>query len=135
MKINERIEKDTEYLTTLKLSELRLLKDGDLDWFVLVPKVKGLIEWCDLKLDQQYELTREIDFLSKKLKALGYDKVNIGSLGNIVPQLHIHVIGRRKSDRAWPGAIWGTSSIKDFNKNKVKLWKEEISKALLENQQ
>ncbi len=126
MKINERIEKDSEFLKTLNLSELRLLKDGELDWFVLIPLRENMIEWCDLPMEDQVELTREIDFLSKSLKELGYDKVNIGSLGNIVSQLHIHVIGRRKSDRAWPAPIWGTQSLEEFSQARVEFWKEKI---------
>ena len=129
MKVNERIEADSVYICTLKLSELRLLRDGDLDWFILIPLKDNKVEWCDLDMDDQFELTREIDLLSKSLKKLGYDKINIGSLGNIVPQLHIHVIGRKKSDRAWPGAIWGTSALKEFDPSRVDFWKEEFNTA------
>lgn len=130
MKINERIAQDSELLMKLKLSELRLLKDGDVDWFVLIPLVEGMIEWSDLSEDQQIELTKEISLLTKSLKDMGYDKVNIGSLGNIVPQLHIHVIGRRKSDRAWPGPIWGTKNISEFDQSKVLFWTDKINKVL-----
>ncbi|WP_372651575.1 HIT family protein [Halobacteriovorax sp.] len=130
MKINERISKDSEFLMTLKLSELRLLKDGDVDWFVLIPLIENMIEWSDLSEEQQVELTKEISLLTKLLKEMGYDKVNIGSLGNIVPQLHIHVIGRKKTDRAWPGPIWGTECSNEFEHTKVDFWTSRISKAL-----
>ncbi len=130
MKINERIVKDSEFLLKLNLSELRLLKDGDVDWFVLIPLKENMIEWCDLSSEDQIELTKEISTLTKLLKDMGYDKVNIGSLGNIVPQLHIHVIGRRKSDRAWPGPIWGTTNMNEFNSEKVAFWKEKLNTAL-----
>ncbi|CBW25842.1 conserved hypothetical protein [Halobacteriovorax marinus SJ] len=130
MEINERILNDSEFICKLNLSELRLFKDGELDWFILVPLKEGLIEWCDLELEDQYTLTEEIDLLSKELKKLGYDKINIGSLGNMVAQLHIHVIGRRKSDRAWPGAIWGSQSEAEFDSSNISLWQTRISKAL-----
>jgi diadenosine tetraphosphate (Ap4A) HIT family hydrolase len=126
VELDKRLVSDSEYLATFKLSELRLLKDGDLDWFLLIPLKENIIDWCDLKIDDQKTLCEEIDFVSRLLKSEGVDKINVGSLGNMVPQLHIHIIGRMKSDRAWPNAIWGTKSINDFDSSRVDYWKSKV---------
>jgi diadenosine tetraphosphate (Ap4A) HIT family hydrolase len=123
---NERLISDSEYIADLKLSQLRLIRDGELDWFMLIPKREKIVEWCELEMSDQKVLCEEIDLVSKLLKSEGVDKVNIGSLGNMVPQLHIHIIGRKKSDRAWPNAIWGTSTELEFNSNRVNYWKSKL---------
>jgi len=123
MEIDERLLKDSEKIVTMDLCELRLIKDGEVDWFLLIPLRENMIDWSDLTLEDQMTLSYEITFVSRKLKELNIDKVNVGSLGNIVSQLHIHVIGRKKSDRAWPNAIWGTNSPKVFEKSRVDFWK------------
>lgn len=78
-------------------------------WIVLVPKMDGVREWIDLDRAQQHQLSDEIAVVSHILQALTTpDKLNIGALGNMVPQLHIHVIARYKGDPAWPNPVWGT---------------------------
>lgn len=126
MDIDERLLKDSEKIASMDLCELRLVKDGEVDWFLLIPLREGMIDWSDLTLEDQMTLSYEITLVSRKLKELDIDKVNVGSLGNLVPQLHIHVIGRRKSDRAWPNAIWGTSSSKEFDSSRVEFWKSRF---------
>lgn len=123
MKINERILQDSEFIKDLELSQLRLLKDGDLDWFLLIPRKEGMVDWSDLSIEDQKTLCEEITLVSEKLKEVNPDKINVASLGNMVPQLHIHVIARYKTDRAWPGAIWGSESLKEFSPEKVNYWK------------
>jgi diadenosine tetraphosphate (Ap4A) HIT family hydrolase len=123
MKIDKRILKDSVFLKRLDLCELRLLKDGDCSWFILIPLKDNIIEWLDLCLDDQITLTKEIDFVCKKLKKFDKpDKINIGALGNMVPQLHIHIIARYKNDRAWPGAIWNTKSKKSYQDYMSEIW-------------
>jgi diadenosine tetraphosphate (Ap4A) HIT family hydrolase len=122
MQINERILADSEFITKLKLSEVRLIKDGDLDWFVLIPLKEGKKDWSDLDIEDQFELCREISLVSEKLGDVNPDKINVASLGNMVPQLHIHVLARYKNDRAWPGAIWGTQASKEFDKSRAEFW-------------
>jgi diadenosine tetraphosphate (Ap4A) HIT family hydrolase len=127
VKINERIEADSEYLCDLPLSQARLIKDGELDWFLLIPRVEDAIEWIDLNEEAQIILTKEISLISNLIKEnCRPDKINIASLGNIVPQLHIHVLARYKNDRAWPAPIWGTQSENGFDSNKVDYWKKII---------
>lgn len=129
MEINERIVADSIFIKKLNLSELRLIKDGELDWFVLIPLRENMKDWSDLEMEDQFELTREITLLSNKLKKLNPDKINVASLGNVVPQLHIHVLARYQNDRAWPGPIWGTQASKSFDDSRAQLWIEEFNES------
>ncbi|OUR99735.1 hypothetical protein A9Q84_01545 [Halobacteriovorax marinus] len=126
MEIDERLLNDSEAIVSMDLCELRLIKDGEVDWFLLIPLRENMIDWSDLTLEDQMTLSYEITLVSRKLKEMEVDKINVGSLGNIVPQLHIHVIGRKKTDRAWPNAIWGTSSPKAFESSRVDFWKDQF---------
>lgn len=121
------LERDSLYLTDLNLCQLRLIKDGELDWFLLVPKRNNLNELIDLDREEQIHLMEEIDYISRLLKShTTFDKLNIGSLGNVVSQLHIHIIARKSTDRAWPSAIWGTVSKINFHDGKLDFWKTKI---------
>lgn len=126
--IDERLKKNTTLVGESELSELRLMHDGELDWLVIVPK-RDVIEVIDLGPNEQAQLGQEILTVSRILKSeSSFDKLNIGALGNMVSQLHVHVIARNKNDRAWPGAIWGTDSASEFDVAKVNFWKEKFSK-------
>ncbi|MBL7663762.1 MAG: HIT domain-containing protein [Bacteriovoracaceae bacterium] len=125
MKIDERLQNDSEFICEFKLCQLRLMKDGELDWFLLIPRQANMKDWHDLELEHQYQLTREIDLVCKLLKAKApCEKLNVANLGNIVNQFHVHVVARQKADRAWPGPIWGTKAAKVFDLKKVEFWKK-----------
>ena len=126
MSLDPRIEETSILLCELALSQLRLQKDGELDWLILIPKGENLTEWTDLTPDQQYQLTAEIDFACRLLKTHGLVyKLNIGALGNIVSQLHIHIVARQFGDRAWPGPIWGTKTDRLITYEREKYWQEK----------
>lgn len=127
--IDSKLLNDSEFIADLELSQLRLLKDGELDWFLLIPRKETnhensyFIEWTDLQVEDQVQLTKEIDFVSRLLKDhVGPDKINIASIGNIVSQLHVHIIARYKTDRAWPKTIWGTESKQKLDVKRVSYW-------------
>lgn len=123
--MDQRLINDSEFIIRLNLSELRLMKDGELDWFMLIPLREDKKDWIDLTLEDQYELTREIDYVSHKIKShCNPDKINVANLGNVVSQLHIHIIARYQHDRAWPSPIWGTKSEKNFDLQRVNFWKQ-----------
>jgi len=93
------------------LSRLFLYNDSRFPWGLLVPRRAGVVEIADLSAEDQAQLMREIVKLSGLVRALpGVEKLNVGALGNMVPQLHVHVIGRFKGDPAWPGPVWGHSN-------------------------
>jgi len=126
--LNTRILKDSDFITNLKLSELRLLKDGELDWFILIPRIPNVIEWTDLSLENQTELIREINLISTLLEDFSsFKKLNIATIGNIVSQFHLHIIARQEDDRAWPNTIWGTNSSKDFDCSRSDFWKSKFT--------
>ena len=126
-KMHEELEKGSVLIKDFQLCQARLHRDGDLDWIVLVPRIEGMKDWNDLSLEDQYQLTREIDHVCTVMKReLGPDKLNVASLGNMVPQLHIHVIARYKNDRAWPGAIFGSAPKKEFHEARAIYWKEKL---------
>ena len=124
MQNNPRLNEDSRLITKLELSELRMITDGDVPWFLLVPQVEGVVELIDLDDNSQLQLLKEINMVSNKLKSIGnVDKINIATIGNIVSQLHIHIIGRYNNDRAWPGTIWGTQKTKDLTDEEFNKWR------------
>ena len=126
MQIDARLIEDSIEICNLTLSQLRLMRDGDVDWFLLIPLREEVKDWCDLSIEDQLVLTREIDYVSRLVKETKVDKINVASLGNLVSQLHIHIIGRLKADRAWPRPIWGTSATRPFDPTKVNFWKNKM---------
>jgi diadenosine tetraphosphate (Ap4A) HIT family hydrolase len=105
-----RIAKDSLWLQDLALSELRLQRDARFFWLVLVPKRATVREWFELPEREQATLHAEIMHWAQRLKAVsGADKINIGALGNVVPQLHVHIIARHFDDACWPGPVWGST--------------------------
>ena len=101
----------TVQLADWPLSRLFLYNDARYHWGLLVPRRAGVVEIADLSPDDQAQLMAEIVKLSGLIRGLpGVEKLNVGALGNMVPQLHVHVIGRRKGDPAWPGPVWGHSA-------------------------
>ena len=101
----------TEPLADWPLSRLFLYNDARYHWGLLVPRRARVVEIADLSPDDQVQLMAEIVKLSGLIRGLpGVEKLNVGALGNMVPQLHVHVIGRRKGDPAWPGPVWGHSA-------------------------
>ncbi len=100
----------THTLADWPLCRVFLYNDSRYQWGLLVPRRTGVIEMCDLGVEDQRLLIAEIARLSELIRPLpGVEKLNVGNLGNMVPQLHVHVIGRYKGDPAWPGPVWGHS--------------------------
>ena len=106
-----RLAADSVFIADGPLSQVRLMDDARFPWLLLVPRVPGASEWIDLDGGQQRLLLAEINQLSQLLRAeAGVEKINIGALGNIVRQLHVHVLGRHAGDAAWPGPVWGSGA-------------------------
>ena len=107
--LDPRLSADSVFIADGPLSQVRLIDDTRFPWLVLVPRVADVSEWIDLDGNQQRLLLAEINQLSQLLRnEPGVEKLNIGALGNIVRQLHIHLVGRHSSDPAWPGPVWGS---------------------------
>ena len=114
--LDPRLAADTVWLCDWPLSAVLLMNDRRYPWIVLVPRQAGLVEPFDLSPVDQVRLWREVGHAGAVLKtSTGSRKVNIGALGNIVSQLHVHVIARNEGDAAWPGPVWGKGSPERFD--------------------
>ena len=106
--LNARLEGDSLAIRDLPLCTVRLMKDANYPWLLLIPRKSDLVEIIDLEDADQLQLMREVATASRVLRQVTEcEKLNVGALGNQVSQLHVHVIGRFRSDAAWPGPIWG----------------------------
>ncbi|ATD67199.1 hypothetical protein CNR27_06885 [Luteimonas chenhongjianii] len=113
--LHPQLAEDTHPLALLGLCELRLMDDANYPWLVLVPRIADARELIDLDPDQRRALTDDIDTAARLLRdAFQPYKLNIAALGNMVEQLHIHVIGRERDDPAWPAPVWGRVAARPY---------------------
>ncbi|MET0294350.1 MAG: HIT domain-containing protein [Phenylobacterium sp.] len=99
----------------LPLCHVRLQDDARFPWLVLIPRVAGARELEDLSADDRTRLLDEILLAGRAVRAVGrIEKLNVGQLGNVTPQLHVHVVGRREDDAAWPGPVWGFAAAQPY---------------------
>jgi diadenosine tetraphosphate (Ap4A) HIT family hydrolase len=114
--LHPRLAADTVALGRLELSILLLMNDATYPWFILVPERAGASEIYELAETDRLILIEEVALLSRALKdELRPDKLNIAALGNVVPQLHLHVIARFRSDPAWPAPVWGKAETRPYS--------------------
>ena len=107
--LDPRLAADSAFVADGPLSQVRLMDDTRFPWLLLVPRVAGAAEWIDLDGNRQRLLLAEVNQVSQLLRVEpGVEKLNIGALGNIVRQLHVHLVGRHAGDAAWPGPVWGS---------------------------
>ncbi|ARP98776.1 HIT domain-containing protein [Pseudorhodoplanes sinuspersici] len=108
--LHPQLERDTILLGDMTLSRVLIIKDANYPWLLLVPRRPAIVEIIDLDEVEQAQLTVEIARVSRALKDVTKcDKLNVAALGNAVPQLHVHIIARRKTDKAWPKPVWGAA--------------------------
>lgn len=106
--LDARLQQDTLLLGDFPLCQLLLSNDSNYPWFILVPRQADITEVFQLSAEQQQQLWQETATLAGALhQSYAADKINIGALGNVVAQLHMHVIVRFKTDVAWPSPVWG----------------------------
>ncbi len=105
--LHPRLAADTELVCDWPLCRVLLMNDARYFWLILVPRRDGLTEITDLTPQERAILMEETARAGQIIKAAGAAKLNIAALGNQVPQLHMHVIGRAPGDPAWPNPVWG----------------------------
>ena len=106
--LDPRLAADCVTVLDLELSRLLMMRDGNYPWLILVPRRAGAVEILDLEPDDRARLWSEIERVAAALAAeTGADKLNVAALGNVVSQLHVHVIARFRNDPAWPAPVWG----------------------------
>ncbi len=118
--LHAQLAKDCTVIGNLMLSQLLLMNDANYPWFVLVPMRAGKREWYELDEADQTQLLHEANTLAKFLQEkTSAKKMNIGALGNMVPQLHVHVIARFEQDAAWPAPVWGKMPAVAYDEKKL----------------
>ncbi|MGH6957637.1 MAG: HIT domain-containing protein [Caulobacteraceae bacterium] len=111
----------SEPLVSLSLCEARLQNDARFAWIVLIPRREGAVELEDLAAAERAVLAEEIVAAGAAVRALAAAlgrparKLNVGQLGNVTPQLHVHVLGRRPDDACWPGPVWGRGAPEPYS--------------------
>ena len=129
--LDPRLAADTVLVADGPLSQLRLMDDTRFPWLVLVPRVEHAVEWLDLEGGAQRLLLAEINLAGKLLRTLGpVHKLNIGALGNIVRQLHVHVVARSEGDAGWPGPVWGHGMREPYAGSDLRQFAQKIKAAL-----
>ena len=118
-KINKNFIKSSHYISDLKLCSVRLIDNQKFPWIILIPKRKGITDITNLTSKDQILLIKEIVHASKLMKKIfKTKKLNVEKIGNIVPQLHIHIIARYKTDVSWPLSVWVVKG-KLYSKNNL----------------
>jgi len=116
LQLDDRLARDSHLVSRLDLCELRLAKDSRWPWLILVPMIANAVEIHDLSEENQLTLARETAKVARLLKQItGCTKINSGALGNVVRQLHVHVVARNEGDAAWPGPIWGHGEAEPYD--------------------
>ena len=117
--LDARLAEDCFELGRLDFCRVLLMNNADLSWFILVPET-GHAEVCDLSDSERERLWAEVDVLSGFVREhYPVDKLNVAAIGNIVRQLHVHVVGRREDDYCWPGVVWGAEVKRHYKDEEV----------------
>lgn len=128
--LDARLQQDCFAIGRLKFCHLLLLDNAAVPWFILVPET-AVTEVCDLDMSQQYVLIEEINAVANFLRAaFTIDKLNVAAIGNIVRQLHVHIVGRRAGDYCWPGVVWGTVPPERYTEQRVAEIRMEVERNL-----
>jgi diadenosine tetraphosphate (Ap4A) HIT family hydrolase len=118
--LSPQLEKDTVNIGDLPLSRVLVIHDSNYPWLLLVPRRADITEIIDLDEVEQAQLMTEIARVGRALKEITKcTKLNIAALGNVVPQLHVHIIARRDGDAAWPRPVWGVVAPQPHDKGEL----------------
>lgn len=129
--LDPRLHADTVHVLSLPLCEVRLMNDARYAWLILVPRHPDATEVLDLPAEPQAMMWHEVGYVSAALRAsVPCDKLNIGTLGNIVRQLHVHVIARSEGDAAWPGPVWGYGRAEPYAEDQRQTRLQQLRKAI-----
>ena len=129
--LDPRLENETILIKESDNFQIRLMNVKDFFWVILIPNKPNLIELSDIKTQERNELLNFASDLGDYIKSTqNLDKINIGMLGNVVSQLHLHVVVRRRDDLAWPGPVWGWKITKKLDKETLTYRLELVRKFL-----
>jgi diadenosine tetraphosphate (Ap4A) HIT family hydrolase len=129
--LHERLLADTVLVAEFTLSLVLLSKDANYPWIILVPRRHSIQEVYQLDIEDRQQLLHESCVVAETMTALFHpDKLNIATIGNMVPQLHMHHVARFSNDGAWPGPVWGAQPAASYNKDKLASLVLELQTAL-----
>jgi len=129
--LDPRLLQDTLPIGDFPLCRLLLSNDSNYPWLILVPRIDGISEVFQLDVDDQQRLWQESTALAQLLnEGFAADKMNIGALGNVVSQLHVHVIVRKRDDAAWPAPVWGKHPAKPYSDEQVAVIRARLREIL-----
>ena len=129
--LHPQLASDTVNLGDLPLCQVLVIQDANYPWLLLVPRRPDVVEVLDLDEVEQAQLMTETTRVARALREITKcDKLNIAALGNVVPQLHVHVIARRKTDAAWPRPVWGVVPPVDHDPEELKQFISAIRKKI-----
>jgi diadenosine tetraphosphate (Ap4A) HIT family hydrolase len=132
--LDSRLLQDTVPVGDFPLCRLLLMNDAHYPWFILVPRREDVSELFQLDVDDQQVLWQETTQLAEVLKdTFAADKMNVATLGNVVSQLHMHVVVRRREDAAWPAPVWGKQPAQPYSDEQVVAIKAKLRVVLAEN--
>lgn len=125
--LDSRLQQDTQVMGDFPLCRLLLMNDANYPWFILVPRREAVSELFQLDTADQQRLWLETTRLAETLKdAFVADKMNVATLGNVVSQLHMHVIVRRREDQAWPAPVWGRHPARAYEAAEIAAIRERL---------
>jgi diadenosine tetraphosphate (Ap4A) HIT family hydrolase len=129
--LHPRLAGDTVFVADWTLCRVLLMNDARYSWLILVPRRADATEIFDLNPKDREMLIAEIALASERLKHFSHAaKINVGALGNLVPQLHIHIVARNPGDAAWPGPVWGNGQSEPYASETLQNFVGEIVKTL-----
>lgn len=129
--LDERLQQDTCRLAELPLCRVLLMNDARYPWLILVPRVADVSEVFELDETQQQQLWNETRLLAKAMRQVFVaDKMNLATLGNVVSQLHMHLVVRKEEDASWPGPVWGNGVALPYSESSKGAVRKQMLQAL-----
>lgn len=129
-KLDERLFKDTVVLGDFTLCRILLMNDSRYPWLILVPRRAGISELFELNMAEQQQLWQETSYVGQVLKdVFQADKINIATLGNVVKQLHMHIVVRMQDDAAWPAPVWGNGAAQGYTDEALAVMRARLQAA------
>lgn len=129
--LNHRLAADSHAVCALELCDVRLMNDSRYCWLLLIPKRANLSEWHELAPEDAAQLSSEISRASAALNAIsGADKINVAAIGNMVRQMHVHVVARHEGDETWPGTVWNSGTAVSYEAGELEALCKKISQEL-----
>lgn len=125
--LDPRLEETTRLVKSLRLCDLRLTNDARWPWFLLVPRIEDAVEWHDLDAETRKGIDAEVVTIARAVKEITQcEKLNLATLGNVVSQMHLHVVARNSGDPNWPNPVWGYGEREPYSEEAIEALIEAI---------